>query len=177
MGGLTDNTSGLTNNSAELMSRIETKWPNGDEVVGPFRGDHEFLSNFASWEVDYAGQRWPTAEHAYQACKTQDPNLWNRILQAQSPGKAKKLGYRADLPDWWEEQKDSYMFEIVSAKFAQHFELQERLLETGRRPIVELNTRNDTYWGAEMESGVGRNKLGRILMGIRDTFRRMKPGS
>jgi predicted NAD-dependent protein-ADP-ribosyltransferase YbiA (DUF1768 family) len=59
----------------------------------------------------------------------------------------------------------------VTAKFGQHPDYRERLLETGQRTIVELNSWDDTYWGADIETGLGRNVLGRILMGVRSTLR------
>src|SRR6185369_8674281 len=38
-----------------------------------FQGDNRFLSNFFPAEVIYEGITYPTAEHAYQAAKTLDP--------------------------------------------------------------------------------------------------------
>jgi predicted NAD-dependent protein-ADP-ribosyltransferase YbiA (DUF1768 family) len=65
--------------------------------------------------------------------------------------------------------KDVFMFEIVLAKFRQHAELGEMLLGTGDQPIVE-DAMDDPYWGWGA-SKVGQNKLGRILMLVRDRLR------
>jgi len=62
--------------------------------------------------------------------------------------------------------KDIFMFEIVLAKFRQHEALAELLLGTGDQPIVE-DAMADPYWGWG-PSKIGENKLGRILMVVRD---------
>ncbi|WP_254831144.1 NADAR family protein [Haloglomus salinum] len=147
------------------------RWPTQD-VVGPFEGDSRFLSNFAPIGVRYDGTEFATAEHAYQAAKARNkPDIYDRIAAATDPDEAKRLGRRVALPDDWEDRKRYVMLEVVTAKFGQHPDYRERLLETGRRTIVELNSWDDTYWGADIETGLGRNVLGRILMGVRSTLR------
>jgi predicted NAD-dependent protein-ADP-ribosyltransferase YbiA (DUF1768 family) len=65
--------------------------------------------------------------------------------------------------------KDVFMYEIVLAKFQQHELLRELLLGTGDQAIVE-DAMADPYWGWG-PSKVGQNKLGRILMLVRDILR------
>ena len=67
----------------------------------------------------------------------------------------------------WENIKDEIMEDIVRAKFTQHTDLQELLLETGTARLVEGNTWNDRYWGVDIHSGIGKNRLGEILMKVR----------
>lgn len=62
--------------------------------------------------------------------------------------------------------KDVIMYQVVLAKFQQHQELAELLLSTGDQPIIE-DAEHDPYWGWGA-SRVGENKLGRILMIVRD---------
>ena len=62
------------------------------------------------------------------------------------------------------------MRRAVLAKFTQHQELRELLLETGDRKIIE-HTANDSYWG-DGDNGTGRNMLGIILMEVRDQLRK-----
>ena len=61
------------------------------------------------------------------------------------------------------------MREAVLAKFSQHSELRENLLDTGHRLLIE-HTSNDSYWG-DGGDGRGKNKLGRILMEVREQLR------
>lgn len=66
----------------------------------------------------------------------------------------------------WEEVKDKVMYEIVLAKFTQNPDLKEKLLATGDEYLEEGNTWGDTIWGTV--DGVGENRLGKILMRVRD---------
>jgi ribA/ribD-fused uncharacterized protein len=156
-----------------MTTSSRQQWPT-EEIVGPFEDDLEFLSNYYPVEVYFHGRPFPSSEHAYQACKAfGEDDLFERIRQAEHPDEAKHLGRQADLPDDWGTARDRYMLEIVTAKFAQHPALADRLCTT-EGPIVELNWWGDTYWGADLDTGEGKNMLGRILMGVRDTLRHVR---
>jgi ribA/ribD-fused uncharacterized protein len=156
---------------ADLEDRTAdlSDWPTED-VVGPFRDEYSFLSNFHEAPVGHMGRTYPTAEHAYQAEKAKPmSDLRDKIATADSPKKAKRLGQEAALPEDWEDIKDSVMLEVVTLKFTQNLYLAERLIQTDGL-IVELNNWGDVYWGANSEYGNGQNILGRILMGLRSTL-------
>ena len=61
------------------------------------------------------------------------------------------------------------MLSFVRAKFT-YPDLQEKLLATGDAYLEEGNYWNDTTWG--VCNGVGENRLGKILMQVRDEIRR-----
>ena len=61
------------------------------------------------------------------------------------------------------------MLEAVRAKFTQHEDLRAILLGTGNAKLVE-HTENDSYWG-DGGDGSGKNRLGQILMRVRDELR------
>jgi len=69
----------------------------------------------------------------------------------------------------WSLIKEDVMLKALRAKFSQHPELAERLKDTQRRRLVEF-TNNDSYWG-ENENGEGSNRLGELLMIVRDEIR------
>ena len=92
-------------------------------------------------------------------------------LQSSPPGKAKGVGRRVALRPDWEEVKAEIMYEIVLSKFTQHPELAEKLLETGDKTLVEGNSWNDTCWGVNLQTGQGENRLGVILMRVREKLR------
>lgn len=139
-------------------------------MIDRFEGEHRFLSNFWEHPVELKGRVFPTAEHAYQACKTADPATQAAIQAASTPGEAKRLGSRCELRPGWEEMKVRVMVAIIQAKFAPTTELAHKLMLTGGQQLVEGNTWGDRFWGCELEPGpkegtwVGRNELGRILM-------------
>lgn len=152
--------------------RGKTSWPT-EGVVGPFRGELDYLSNFYEAEFDHQGIIVPTAEHAYQAAKAPSGTEEHvRIIEADGPKAAKKRGQQVALPKDWDEVKAEIMLEIVTLKFAQNFHLIDKLIET-KGPIVELNDWGDRYWGADASTGEGKNMLGRVLMGLRESFRLM----
>jgi N-glycosidase YbiA len=74
-------------------------------------------------------------------------------------GRSRKRPFRKD----WESVKDRIKCEAVLAKFTQHADLRETLLATGDSKIVE-HTENDSHWG----DGSGKNRLGQILMRVRE---------
>ncbi|HEY9873856.1 MAG TPA: NADAR family protein, partial [Candidatus Obscuribacterales bacterium] len=66
----------------------------------------------------------------------------------------------------WEEVKDDVMRRGVLCKFETHADIREVLLSTGDKLIVE-NSPIDYYWGCGAD-GSGKNKLGQILMEVRE---------
>ena len=129
------------------------------------------FSNFSLHGFELGGRYWPTAEHYFQAQKFAGLEYEEEIRQARSPGAAKRMGrsrkYR--LRRDWEQVKDAIMREAVLAKFTQHADVRAVLLGTGDAELVE-HTSNDSYWG-DGGDGSGKNKLGKILMSVRDELR------
>jgi ribA/ribD-fused uncharacterized protein len=147
-------------------------------MIDRFTDDYFFLSNFyAPAPVVFDGVEYPTTEHAYQAAKTLDLDERRRICDAETPGKAKKMGQAPErggvviLREDWDRVKDGVMLEICRQKFQDPI-LKQRLLETGDVMLIEGNHWGDTYWG--VCKGVGQNKLGKTLMQIRDELENEK---
>jgi ribA/ribD-fused uncharacterized protein len=125
------------------------------------------LANFYPSPISVDGLIWPTVEHYYQAQKTNDVDWRERIRTAASPGESKQLG--RSIPDYddekWQSIKEDVMMRASRAKFDQHESLRVYLLATAGKYIVE-DTPDDDYWG-EID-GKGRNRMGYILMALRD---------
>jgi len=66
----------------------------------------------------------------------------------------------------WDQVKDKVMHVIVLQKFLQNPHLSKNLKNTGESKLIE-HTKNDKYW-ADGGDGKGLNKLGQILMQVRD---------
>ena len=118
-------------------------------MINSFTGDYYFLSNFYMAPVSYNGWDYTNNEAAFQAQKTKNRRLKFQLFSQD-----------------WEEVKDKVMYEIVLAKFTQNPDLKEKLLATGDEYLEEGNTWGDTIWGTV--DGVGENRLGKILMRVRD---------
>lgn len=142
-----------------------------DGMIFGFNGQYRWLSNFwpVSHGIIYAGKRYPTVEHAYQAAKTNVPEEREAILRCYKPGEAKALGKTLTMRHDWDNQKPIIMEGLLRQKFKAGTKLSRQLLNTGEAKIVEANTWGDTYWGRCR--GKGKNILGLILMEIRDDLR------
>lgn len=138
-------------------------------IIDRFMGKYWFLSNFYPAPVEMDGKIWPTVEHAYQACKTNDPVVRGRILMVAKPGTAKYLGQRVKLRQDWEDMKLDVMKILVTRKFKDQ-ELAKKLLATKDIQLVEGNYWGDTFWG--VYNGSGENHLGKILMEVRGKLQR-----
>jgi hypothetical protein len=141
-----------------------------------FSGKYSFLSNFYKLSpngyVSLDGILYPTVEHAYQAAKTNDVNIRNKIALAETPSKAKYYGRSIkQLRDDWSIVKFKIMYDLVYQKFHNDSTLMKLLLQTGSSLLIEGNTWNDRIWGVTLDQQgqwVGENHLGKILMFIRD---------
>lgn len=71
-------------------------------------------------------------------------------------------------PDW-EEVKNKVMLQAFRMKFSQNPEIAKELLATGDAILIE-HTRNDDYW-ADGGDGSGKNKLGLLLMQVREELK------
>jgi ribA/ribD-fused uncharacterized protein len=133
--------------------------------------EHGHFSNFAGFPIEVDGRTWPTSEHYFQAQKFLAAEHQEAIRQAKSPMIAARMGRdrKRPLRKDWESAKDDIMRAAVRAKFTQHAELAAELLATGDAVIVE-HTERDRYWG-DGGDGSGRNRLGRILMEVREELR------
>ena len=136
-----------------------------------FKKDLYFLSNFYHSPIDVFMKEYPTVEHAYQARKTEDEGLRELIRNADTPGKAKRLGQNVPLREDWEKIKRMTMISLVYKKFNSSTELRDLLLGTGDQELVEGNTWHDNYWGdcscSRCREIVGENHLGEALMTVR----------
>jgi ribA/ribD-fused uncharacterized protein len=132
-----------------------------------------YFSNFSPHPIRLKGKIWPTSEHYFQAQKFAGTPDEEEVRQAKSPRVAKRMGQSRKRPfrQDWEAVKDSIMREAVLAKFTQHADLRATLLATGDATIIE-HTENDAYWG-DGGDGSGKNRLGQILMRVRDELRTM----
>ncbi len=137
-----------------------------DEGIYGFFDTYRFLSNFHPCSITMSdGLTYPSTENAYQAFKTLDIEL-RKPFTTYRAGESKVAGQLLKLRGDWEKIKDGVMLEALSRKFEDP-ELKQKLLATGDKVLEETNNWSDRYWG--VVDGVGKNMLGKLLMGIRAT--------
>jgi ribA/ribD-fused uncharacterized protein len=140
-------------------------------MITRFKGKYRFLSNFYENPILYDELWYKNAESAFQSHKIRGWVSRRMLFEHLTALEAKKLGRKVTLRRDWERVKDTIMYEVVLAKF-QINHLRTMLLETGDEELVEGNTWGDTYWG--VCRGKGKNKLGHILMRVREEIREGK---
>lgn len=134
-------------------------------MIGPFSGEYRFLSNF--WLEPARGGL--SNEHFFQAEKTLDPVERAFVMRASGPIEAKKRGRMITLREDWEAVKQQVMLSGLRNKFYLDVSLGQALIDTGDEYLCEVNTWNDTIWGAKYIGTqlIGHNYLGRLLMEVR----------
>lgn len=135
-----------------------------------FTGEYRWLSNFWPSPIAFNSYAWPTVEHAYQAHKAHPGRLKNvhtKIIE-MTPGQAKRYGNTIDIRNDFDMIKLYLMQALQFRKYTHNEELFKKLMDTNGL-IEETNTWNDTFWG--VCEGTGENRLGKIIMGIRDYHR------
>ena len=141
--------------------------------INSFRSKYFFLSNFYEAPVKYLGITYQNNEAAFQAQKIFKSGLNSYEKQKGfsklNPSAAKRLGRNIPLRSDWEDVKEEIMYEICLAKFTQNEDLEKDLIDTGDSYLEEGNDWNDKTWGTV--NGVGENKLGKILMKVREELK------
>ena len=128
------------------------------------------LSNFSPPGIEVDGVFWPTVEHYFQAQKFSDPTVRERIRHAPTPKEARALGQSRSLAlrvDW-DNIREEVMLKGLRLKF-QIQKARELLLSTGTRTLVESSP-FDYFWACGQD-GSGQNRLGHLLMLIREELR------
>jgi len=137
-------------------------------MIDNFRDpDYEFLANYYECDVEFEGEIYKSLEHAFQAAKTTDTTERENIRYAENARVAKRIGRSIQLRDGWDDMREDIMRELLFAKFRSS-EMKQKLLSTVGQELFFSNTINDTFWG--VCSGIGENRLGELLMEVRDHF-------
>lgn len=129
------------------------------------------FSNLYRREIEFEGEKFATSEHAYQAGKARKPEVRKWLMEAPSPALLAMAAhglYVWDINSDWSKIKFDRMKCVLQAKFTQHEDLKQLLLSTGTARLVEsasVDNAVNRLWGEV--GGVGKNKLGELLMEVR----------
>ncbi|MDQ7134598.1 NADAR family protein [Staphylococcus aureus] len=141
------------------------------------------FSNFFKCQFELKGLKFDSSEKAFMYSKAMlfgDKEIAEQILKSKSPKECKRLGRKVRGFDekLWNENKEKYMRIILFKKFSSDKRLKNMLLSTGNKIIVECAP-FDREWGIgidvdelfEGKKWKGKNKLGYLLMEIRDIIK------
>ncbi|MDJ0553973.1 MAG: NADAR family protein [Microcoleaceae cyanobacterium MO_207.B10] len=132
------------------------------------------FSNCSPHGFELDGYLWATSEHYFQAQKFAGTPDADAVRLAETPGAAANMGGDDNKPlrSDWEQIKYEIMRKAVLRKFESNADIREILLSTGDEEIVNKSP-VDLYWGRRKD-GTGENKLGKILMEVREILRQQK---
>jgi ribA/ribD-fused uncharacterized protein len=160
---------------------LKTKYKNRDKllevsgkIVGFYEREFYCFSNFSSFAVEWKGRLWPTSEHAYQASRFFGKNskIVEKIFKAKSADEAYKIAQKnlGKSFDGYRELDLKNMEDIIRHKLQQNPYVMHKLLQTGKRKIIEDSPKDDFWgWGSKRK---GRNELGKIWMKLRDEIKK-----
>lgn len=135
--------------------------------IKEFKNEWRFLSNFYYHKMVVDGTIHMSMEHYFQYSKTNNVADAAAILNAKTPGEAKRIGGKVELIENWDQIKDDIMLNGLRAKFSWPYLIN--LLEfTDGYELIEGNYWGDKYWGVCLKTNEGENKLGKLLMQVRD---------
>lgn len=156
----------------KILDKLKALMPKEDVIkmdkIEEFSGDFRFLSNFSPSEVEFDGHSYKSVEHAYQAAKTLDEDIRKSIREAETAGKAKKIGKKVPLRSDWNDVKIDIMESLLRKKFSKLL-FKQLLKNTGDAELIEGNTWGDEFWG--VYNNYGHNHLGKLLMKIRNELK------
>lgn len=145
-----------------------------------FNTQWDFLNNQYPYCIqDAYGIVYSSVERAYLASRTTDAEKRLRIAKANTNKLAKALSDAyADMSNW-EGTRDWSMYTKLLKKF-KNPTLRQKLLDTGNAKLINTVKNCDNYWGqctckyCRQSQIKGINKLGELLMRIRDETREGK---
>lgn len=129
-----------------------------------FQDEYAFLSNSFPSPIRHDGLTFSCAEAAFQAARCLHDSDKQRIAQGDG-ARAKRLAAKIEPPHDWDDRKLPVMEEILRAKFTQNPQLAQKLAATGN--AVLLFGGKDRFWGKDLYTNQGENRLGQLLMKLR----------
>lgn len=130
--------------------------------------DYGWLANFSNHPIKVGSILYRTVEHYFQAQKFSDEIIKGKIINSNSPEKAKaiaKENKHARVQNWVA-IKEIVMMNGIRSKFTQHLDLKHELIKTDDKILIE-KAPDDYYWGCGLDFS-GLNRMGILLMRLRN---------
>lgn len=139
-------------------------WERRKESSFPF-------SNLQKVTITYGGEDYPSVENYFQAMKTTDTFLRHRFTLL-TPVEALQYGKTIEVRPDWDDIQVQVMEHGLKLKFKDR-KYMRMLLASGSDELIYWNSWHDSLFGVcycRECQGIGENRLGKMLMGIRDSF-------
>lgn len=134
-------------------------------------GELGYLANYSNHGFTKNGVFYKTVEHYYQSEKFDDPDIKNKIINADTPKEASNIGRDRNLKRIYDFKsiKNQVMFDGILEKFRQNRDIAYKLIETRNKKIAEA-TIDEYYWGIGKDKS-GKNVIGDILVRVRERIK------
>ncbi len=139
-------------------------------MIVEFKGEYQFLSNSYESPFETNNIIFLTVEHYYRAMKTSSYQDFLEIVNITDIEELKKQSELFEVRDGWNDVKVSIMEYALFKKF-ENYPLRGQLLDTNDLEIINSDD-VDLFWGMNLETGDGENKLGKMLMILRGNIRK-----
>lgn len=138
--------------------------------ITAFDKEYEFLSNDYECEIPVVEDElvFTNITSALIAKKSNDIGTRRKFTRF-SAAKARKKESSIPENDYWEENKDDILYDLLKIKFTHNKDLKSKLLATHLHDLINNVTYPDTYYGVRF--GEGKNVLGKLLMKLREELR------
>lgn len=155
-------------------------------VAGGIFSDYDPLTNYYKHPLKHKDMVFSSLEHGYVYYKclaAKHQAAADSVMHVPEPFMAKRIGSARNLKSLdtksWDKEKDKIMHSLLVSKFVKGGDMAKELLSTGNRRLGEAGL--DTYYGIgvsitdknvlDPEKWTGENRLGTMLMNIRDSLR------
>lgn len=142
-----------------------------DFMIEQFKDRYRWLSNFTPCSINLDGINYRSVEHAYMSAKSNDLKWKYFCRDTYNPVEVKKASRKIKLVYDWDKVKIDIMEKCIDQKFNQEPFLT-KLLATGDQHIQEGNYWGDKFWGVDLKTGKGKNILGILIMGKRESLKK-----
>ena len=157
--------------------------------------DNKWLSTFNKGNpFEFKGRKYATVEHAFHSQKvvcgeeSTESKKYQDLFTMDTPNymgddpkEAKKNGSKKSMKSMgnisicktWDDDRVGIMKQITDTYYQANPELKEKLINTGKQPLIHKGFAIDAFWGMKGKKGepdVGKNMHGKILMELRNEY-------
>lgn len=137
-------------------------------MIKGFNEENLFLSNNYPQQLKYKDIVYNCAMNAFYAQLVSD-ELQKKVIATATPMRAHSMVENSTSKlELTESEQEDIMYDILKVKFADE-KLKHLLLETSDKQLVNEVNWEDLHWGIYQDKG--ENKLGELLMNLRDEFK------
>ena len=120
------------------------------ERIDNFNGYFDFLNNEYPCSVMFEGMVYKSVSFAFQAARTTEQYLREKIQLSDSAMEMYEIAARIDDPPEWSKKRVRVMEQLLRDKFRRNTDLRDKLKATEKRELInsyEDATVSNMFWG------------------------------